>query len=146
MHLSTALFAYAAIFPPEAPAPTLEDVTALWERSLRTEHAAAFVVSVADVPVGVAVAGPDPADPSRGHLSRLYVAPDHWGHGTGRLLHDAALAHLRSSGYSNATLWVLERNERARSWYERMGWVSLGERKPVYVPAGIDDVGYIRAL
>jgi len=26
------------------------------------------------------------------------------------------------AGYTEATLWVLERNDRARAWYERLGW------------------------
>lgn len=41
---------------------------------------------------------------------------------------------------------MLERNQRVRSWYERLGWEPTGERKPVYAPGGIDDVGYRRRL
>jgi ribosomal protein S18 acetylase RimI-like enzyme len=52
------------------------------------------------------------------------------------------MAHLRETGYDTATLWVLERNTRARRWYKRLGWEHTGERSPVYPPAGIYDVGY----
>jgi len=46
------------------------------------------------------------------------------------------------AGFPAATLWVLEANAKARSWYERLGWRLSGTRKPMYAPAGIDDVGY----
>lgn len=36
-----------------------------------------------------------------------------------------------------ATLWVLEGNHRARSWYKRLGWRGNGARKTVYLPAEI---------
>jgi ribosomal protein S18 acetylase RimI-like enzyme len=57
-------------------------------------------------------------------------------------LHDRALEHLRAQGFREATLWVLERNNRARGWYERIGWRSTGARVAVYAPGGVDDVGY----
>lgn len=88
------------------------------------------------------MAGPDPDRPELGHLSRLYVAPSHWGRGIGRLLYERAIDHIRDAGYRDITLWVLEANDRARRWYERLGWWMTSARKPVYAPAGIDDVGY----
>ena len=53
--------------------------------------------------------------------------------------------HVRTL-FPEATLWVLERNIRARSWYERLGWAWTGERKPVWPPGGIDDLRYRRLL
>lgn len=92
------------------------------------------------------LAGPDPAERHLGHVARLYVAPDRWAEGIGRTLHDAAVAHLSAVGYRRSTLWVLEGNARARSWYERLGWRATGERKCVHEPAGIDDLRYQLAL
>ena len=97
-------------------------------------------------PVGVVLAGADPSEASLGHVARMYVAPECWGQGIGRLLHGAAIDHLRAVGYDEAALWVLERNQRARSWYERLGWMATGERKPVFRPAGIDELRYRRVL
>jgi GNAT superfamily N-acetyltransferase len=87
-------------------------------------------------------AGHDPDDPALGHVARFYVRPDHWARGVGRHLHDAALGHLRALGYPAATLWVLEDNGRARSWYERRGWDCLGDRKPANALGAVDDVRY----
>ena len=45
-----------------------------------------------------------------------------------------------TSRFGEATLWVLEGNARARSWYKRMGWRLIPKRKTTFAPAGIDDV------
>lgn len=147
LHLRVALHAYAHIFPAEAPAPTLDAVTSQWREWLDARDARVGLVAESNgVTVGVATAGPDPAQHDVGHLARLYVDAPRWGRGIGRRLHDEAIAHLVSSGFTSATLWVLERNDRARTWYERLGWVPTGARKAVWAPAGIEDVGYRREL
>ena len=37
---------------------------------------------------------------------------------------------IKSRGYDKISLWVLEENNRARSFYEKMGFVTDGEIKP----------------
>jgi ribosomal protein S18 acetylase RimI-like enzyme len=145
LHLRTALSAYRHIFPPDAPPPTIDEVVAQFRRWLDPDHAGGrrvFVAVDGTEKVGVVMAGPDPDDPTIGHLARLYVAPERWAEGIGRQLYAAAVASLVDAGFPAATLWVLERNTRARTWYERLGWRLTGDRKPTYAPAGIDDVGY----
>jgi ribosomal protein S18 acetylase RimI-like enzyme len=146
IHLHSALTAYAGIFPPEAPAPTLDEVLAQWRDALRAveagRSAGGFTALVDGSMVGGVLAGPDPAEPAAGHVSRLYVDPSHWAHGIGTRLYSSAVGHLRDAGFAEATLWVLEGNQRARAWYGRLGWRATGERKAVYEPAGIDDLRY----
>ncbi len=154
LHLGTALAAYRHIFPEDAPPPTKEEVQQQWAHWLGPDWdrgRRAFVAEDRSEDdgwsiVGVILAGPDPGDDDLGHLSRLYVAPDRWAEGIGGQLYRAAIDHLSGAGFAEATLWVLERNERARSWYERLGWLCTGERKSVYAPAGIEDVQYRIAL
>ena len=143
LHLETALEAFAGIFPPEAPPPTLADLTADWaDRLAAPAPPRVFVAEQDDQLVGVAAACPDPDDVAAGHLSRLYVTPASWGSSVGRALHDRALAHLRAHGFREATLWVLEANHRSRAWYERRGWTPTAARKPTWAPGGIFDVAY----
>ncbi len=145
LHRRTALRAFADIFPPEAPTPNLDALVADWTRRIGANDAERRVCFVAEThasAVGVIVAGADPQDDSRGHLSRLYVDPTHWGHGIGTLLYERAITHLREQCFASATLWVLEGNVHARTWYERRGWNLNGDRTATYAPAGIDDVGY----
>ena len=52
----------------------------------------------------------------------LYVQPDCWRQGAGRLLCEHALADARERECAAVSLWVLKTNQRARSFYERMGY------------------------
>ena len=144
LHRRTALHAYAHIFPPDAPKPTLESLVEDWqERLLRADPRQTCAVAEHDAnAVGVIVAGTDPRDPSRGHLSRLYVDPSFWSRGIGTRLYERAVAHLRAQGFSSASLWVLEANAHARHWYEQRGWTPTDDRVVTYAAAGIEDIGY----
>jgi ribosomal protein S18 acetylase RimI-like enzyme len=80
-------------------------------------------------PVGFAVTGVSQdadADRRTGELYAVYLEPDRVGTGVGRTLCDHAIADLRSRGFTTATLWVLETNERARAFYEKAGWGADG--------------------
>lgn len=149
LHWRSAIVGYHHIFPPEAVPPTMEQLLARWRSWLdasRAEETRGFVAESEDRCIGVVLVGPDPRDPSLGHIARMYVAPERWGQGIGRSLYQAALAHFDRVGYQEATLWVLEANHRARSWYERLGWVPTGDRESVYAPASIDELCYKKLL
>jgi ribosomal protein S18 acetylase RimI-like enzyme len=144
LHRRTALHAYAHIFPPEAPKPTLESLVEDWQHRLhRADPRQACAIAEHDTnPVGVIVAGTDPRNPSRGQLSRLYVDPSFWGRGIGTRLYERAIEHLRAQGFSTASLWVLEANAHARRWYEQRGWTPTDDRVTTYAPARIEDIRY----
>jgi GNAT superfamily N-acetyltransferase len=110
------------------------------------QRSAVFLANVGDRVAGVVVAGADPDHLEMGHITRFYVDPPHWGQGIGTLLHEAAISHLRQSGFGQASLWVIEDNVRTRAWYERLGWTSTGERRIAAETNGIDDVRYTTAL
>jgi RimJ/RimL family protein N-acetyltransferase len=61
----------------------------------------------------------------------------------------AAIEFAQSSGFSELILWVLERNARARRFYEAAGLspdgVSKSEMHPV-VPVLLEEVRYRRTL
>ena len=52
----------------------------------------------------------------------LHVRQSRWRQGAGRALHDTAVATLTARGFQVVTLWVLTGNDRARAFYEAMGW------------------------
>ncbi len=64
-----------------------------------------------------------------GEVTSVYLLPEYWGQGFGRALMDRALDSLRDAGFSAATLWVLDSNLDARSFYEATGWATDGGTK-----------------
>jgi len=72
----------------------------------------------------------DDTDPALvGEIYAIYLAPPAWGKGLGRELMTAGLAQLADWGHSEATLWVLNTNERARRFYQASGFVPDGALK-----------------
>ena len=61
-----------------------------------------------------------------GRLHALYIDPDSLGQGIGHALMNHALSTFAAWGCERATLWVLEGNSRAISFYERQGWRCTG--------------------
>jgi GNAT superfamily N-acetyltransferase len=80
--------------------------------------------------VGFAGYGPSrdaDADPGRtGELAMIYLLPQAWGAGVGRELMAAAVDGVAGLGYAEATLWVLDSNDRARRFYAKAGWAGNG--------------------
>ncbi|MDQ3689361.1 MAG: GNAT family N-acetyltransferase [Chloroflexota bacterium] len=109
-----------------------------------------FAAVEGEVLVGMAATAParDPdASAATGELQAIYLAPEAIGRGIGRVLHDRALADLRERGFTEATLWVLRENQRARHFYEAAGWQTDGETKDEERPGGtLHEIRYRRAL
>jgi ribosomal protein S18 acetylase RimI-like enzyme len=61
-----------------------------------------------------------------GEVYALYVDPDRLRGGVGRMLMGEARRRLADGGFEEAILWVLQGNDRARSFYEGEGWVADG--------------------
>ena len=107
--------------------------TAAWRQRLpaakRSRGDLLVALSGADV-VGFVHYGPSrdaDADPGRtGEIGAIYLEPETIGEGVGRRLMAAAVLGLAALGYADATLWVLDGNDRARRFYERAGWAADG--------------------
>lgn len=76
--------------------------------------------------VGFVATGPCWTDDDLGELYALNVRPDTWGRGIGTSLLTAATSDLRDAGFTEAILWVLPGNTRARRFYETHGWHDEG--------------------
>jgi GNAT superfamily N-acetyltransferase len=123
----TNLVALAHVFP-DVPYPD-DEVRARW-RSL-----------LADPEVRVEVAGPAERldvylawDDER--LRHLGVRPDLWGQGLARAAVD------RASGVRR--LWVLRDNDRARGFYEHLGWAPSGLEQQAEWPPYPTELEYLR--
>lgn len=125
-----------------------------WERALGETADRRYGLLVADA--GDRLAGfahfcpsrDEDADPARtGELSSIYLLPESWGQGVGRLLMAAAVAGLAAAGFGQATLWVLDSNDRARRFYKAAGWAMDGAVKQEEGPGfTLTEVRYHRPL
>jgi GNAT superfamily N-acetyltransferase len=105
---------------------SVDEKTASWARSLRREAASkkqTFVAERDGDVIGYATVGPD-GESGSGLLYLMSVTPEHWRGGAGHALMLASRDALKRDGYRMAVLWVLERNERARRFYEADGWTA----------------------
>ncbi|MDA8514779.1 GNAT family N-acetyltransferase, partial [Citrobacter sp. Igbk 14] len=97
---------------------------------------------------GFATVGPcrDNDLPNFGELMALYVDPAWLGAGLGGLLMTAARERLRAVGVTDAVLWVLDANIRARHFYEREGWRPDGTwRTADFGTSSVEQVRYRHA-
>jgi len=68
----------------------------------------------------------------------IAVAPEHQGHGLGRRLLTALVAHARELGAPQVLLEVRVDNAPAIHLYRSMGFALLGRRRAYYQPGDID--------
>jgi GNAT superfamily N-acetyltransferase len=61
-----------------------------------------------------------------GEVYALYVDPERYRGGVGRVLMAEARRRLADAGFNEAILWVLQGNDRARRFYEGEGWEADG--------------------
>jgi GNAT superfamily N-acetyltransferase len=81
-----------------------------------------------------------------GEVYALYVHPAWWSTGTGRALMDHVLAKISRAGYPDVMLWALERNARARRFYERAGFRPDGASHVLEGLGGVIEIRYRRAI
>ena len=100
--------------------------------------------------VGWASCGPtrdDDLDASAvGEIRAMYADPSAWSTGVGAALMQASLDHLARAGFTAVTLWVLEDNARARSFYERWGFRVDGAHQVAELGAPVGEVRYALRL
>jgi len=120
--------AYRHIFDPAA-LDRIEPDSRRFEHDLERPPPgrATFVAELEGRVVGFALVGPSRDERNVGELYAIYVDPESWSLGAGQGLICRAEKQLAGE-YREATLWVLEENTRARSFYERAGWRPDGAR------------------
>lgn len=118
----------------------------MWRASLEISprlRATRLVATVDDEIVGFSLVGPagDDENPNLGELYAINADPDHWGTGVGAALLAAAVAALRTNGFTSAVLWVHPANERARRFYTTRGWIDDGiERRQEVLGVEVPEV------
>ncbi len=133
VHVDTWRTAYRGLVPQSLlDGLSVEARAGVWRRILRADEGSTFVAieQAAERLVGFVSVGPShdtDADRAPSELYSLYLHSDYWGRGAGKDLHDSGLGQLPAA--DEVTLWVLDGNVRARTFYERQGWTFDGGTK-----------------
>jgi len=112
-------------------AMTLPGQTARWQAAIRMQKSETVLVAEDPRAGIVAMASLGPArDRSLGYdgeIYTLYVDPNYFGRGVGRVLLNGAFAVLRARGFTSCQIWAHAKNN-ARFFYETMGGRVVAER------------------
>ena len=124
--------AYAGLMPAEYLAGLDADqARSRFEQSLR-ESPSVLVLELDGDILGFSAYGASrdqDAGPATGEVIAINLHPSSWRRGLGRELLRETLLRLQGRGFSEATLWVLHGNARARQFYEALGWRRDGVEK-----------------
>jgi GNAT superfamily N-acetyltransferase len=99
---------------------------AVWKSRVAASAVRESVVAIADdgAWVGQMVVLLDPVPPN---VVGVFVDPRHRGDGTAQRLLETLIERVRATGAPVLRLQVSEGNDRARRFYERMGFVATGD-------------------
>jgi GNAT superfamily N-acetyltransferase len=85
-------------------------------------------------------------DPTLAHLWQMFVRREHWGSGIATSLLAGVLDEARRRGYTDFRLYTPARQLRARGFYEREGWRSVGDAFAEEALGGMELIEYRRPL
>ena len=126
--------AFCHILPPEELARCTDAgrVTAMYRRLLEQNYGHGYLLRVDGEPHGIAwwSNAREPQLEGIAELICIHCLPGKWRSGYGTRMMNAVLADVAAAGYPKVMLWVFEKNERARRFYEKNGFVCTGRVKP----------------
>lgn len=109
-----------------------------------------YIAEEAGKVVGFLVLGnghePDVREQNCREIFAFYLVPECWRKGIGRTMWQKIELILKFQTYSQVVLWVFERNERARQFYEAMGFRADGATKVLNIGAPLDAVRYSKNI
>lgn len=150
IHVESWHVAYRGLMPDEVIARMdLATRTGYWGALIADRAWPVFVLAEEGQLVGFChICAPRDPDLERGRvgeISALHVLPDLRGGGRGAALFRHATGELARRGLAGCALWVLEQNQPARLFYEKMGMKLDGARK-THPGSAVPEVRYRLAL
>jgi ribosomal protein S18 acetylase RimI-like enzyme len=140
VHVNSWQLAYRGLLPDER-LDKLDPIrgTQHFHETITREPETFYIAEGEDSIIGVMALGPcrdqEAGGTSIGEVYALYLAPTHWRRGIGSVMMSEAELLLKAGGYFRVVLWTFEGNERARVFYEAVGYVTDG------APRLFDQVG-----
>lgn len=133
IHAASWNFAYSDIVAKEIIDKHNSRWPMIWDKLLINNIDSHYVIKLDDLIIGfltITVARDDDLNESFYEIVGLYLVPEHIGAGYGKQTMDWIKKEIKSRGYDKISLWVLEENNRARRFYEKLGFKADGKIKP----------------
>ena len=85
--------------------------------------------------IGIFVIGKsrDEDKPTCGEICAIYLLPKFWNRGYGKTMMNYAINVLKTQGYNEIILWVLDENSRAKYFYENCSFTFDGTQKEIHI-------------
>ena len=135
------LVGLAHVFPPERYPFPFDAVLARWQLVLEDPGADVLVLDDPEMDRLALFLAYDVET-----IRHVAVHPDHWGTGLASAAIRAALVDMEERGTTEAYLWVLAENHRARRLYEHLGWTATADRREAPWPPHPTEVRYTVSL
>ena len=127
IHVSAWRVAYAAILPLDYLASlSVESRKAMWSECIATGVPELLVARDGDAVKGwlsFRACRDEGASASEAEIWALYVSPESWSIGAGRVLWLDAKSRMLRQRFTSCSLWVFPQNARAIKFYEAAGFV-----------------------
>ena len=132
IHVSAWQSAYKGILPAQVHVSlSVEERVHMWRDVISEQHGTVILAIAPHGEVGFISFGPsrDKDGKEKAEVYAIYVLPQFWHQGIGRELLDEAERRLEDQHFIAFTLWVLDKNARARRFYEGGGFRLDASRK-----------------
>jgi ribosomal protein S18 acetylase RimI-like enzyme len=152
IHVAAWRAAYRGVMPDDyLAALSVEKRTAMWQTTIAKAGPAKLAVAELDGRLaGFCLFGPtrDDAPSDIAEIYAVNVHPEFWRQGAGQSLCEHAVREAAAREHSAVTLWVLKENDRARRFYERLGFAFDGTEKTdtKLIGSALHDMRYRKAI
>ena len=152
IHVATWRAAYRGLMPDDfLAALSVDERTAMWSTALgRPSPSQLTLVEIEGTLAAFCIYGPtrDDEPPEVAEIYALNVHPARWREGLGRALCEHAVAEAAARGHTAIALWVMTANDRARRFYERLGYAADGAARANshLIGRAFDEVRYRKVI
>ncbi len=105
--------------------------TEMYSHLLRENIANGYILSINNEPHCIAYWDKARDEDMEGYAEIICIHSlnKNWGKGYGSIMMEHILKEIKDAGFKKVFLWVFEENHRARSFYEKYGFVLTGKSK-----------------
>ncbi|MBP5223163.1 MAG: GNAT family N-acetyltransferase [Lachnospiraceae bacterium] len=109
----------------------LEHVTGIYKRNIEIGRGNGLIMQVdgRDHCIAYWDKARNTEDDKMAELICIHSLPERWRNGYGTEMMKQVIKDVKTAGYTSLCLWVFDKNQRARNFYEAVGFIDTGKRQ-----------------